>query len=75
MGAQVLRSRCVSGVYELATFLMHPGGPAVWGRDFQAAIMAHDAPGYGHLVAAFHSEVGPLNTGSAALLHTSWWSP
>lgn len=56
------------GVYELATFLMRPGGPAVWGRDFQAAVMAHDAPGYGHLVAAFHSEVGPLNT-----VHALWW--
>lgn len=50
---------------------MRPGGPAVWGRDFQASVMAHDAPGYGHLVAAFHNEVGPLNTGSACHLQIS----
>ncbi|KAM9357206.1 protein NipSnap homolog 3A isoform 2-T2 [Symphorus nematophorus] len=56
------------GVYELSTFLMRPGGPAVWGNAFQAAAMAHDAPGYGKLVGAFHSEVGLLNR-----VHTLWW--
>lgn len=57
-------TRCVSGVYELDSFQMRPGGPAVWGRDFQAAVTAHDAPGYGKLVGAFHSEFGLLNRGT-----------
>ncbi|XP_028272357.1 protein NipSnap homolog 3A [Parambassis ranga] len=56
------------GVYELASFQMRPGGPAVWGEDFQAAISSHDAPGYGKLVGAFHSEFGQLNR-----VHALWW--
>lgn len=55
---------CVSGMYELASYQMRPGGPAVWGDAFRAAVTTHDAPGYGKLVGAFHSEVGPLNTGT-----------
>lgn len=55
--------RCVSGVYELVSFQMRPGGPAVWGKDFQAAATAHDAPGYGKLLGVFHSEFGLLNRG------------
>lgn len=43
---------------------MHPGGPAVWGKAFQAALTARDAPGYGNLLGAFHSEVGLLNRGT-----------
>lgn len=54
----------VSGVYELATFQMQPGGPAVWGDAFQASITSHDAPGYGKLLGAFHSEFGALNRGT-----------
>ncbi|XP_039669036.1 protein NipSnap homolog 3A [Perca fluviatilis] len=49
------------GVYELVSYLMRPGGPAVWGDAFQAAVTSHDAPGYGKLVGAFHSEFGLLN--------------
>uniref|UniRef100_A0A3B5MDK4 NIPSNAP domain-containing protein n=1 Tax=Xiphophorus couchianus TaxID=32473 RepID=A0A3B5MDK4_9TELE len=56
------------GVFELATFRMRPGGPAVWGGAFQAAMSAHDAPGYGKLLGAFHSEFGLLNR-----VHALWW--
>ncbi|XP_068596244.1 protein NipSnap homolog 3A [Brachionichthys hirsutus] len=56
------------GVFELVSFQMRPGGPAVWGSDFQAAINAHDAPGYGKLVGAFHTEFGTLNR-----VHALWW--
>lgn len=50
-------------MYELVSFQMRPGGPAVWGEDFQAAAAAHDAPGYGKLLGVFHSEFGLLNRG------------
>ncbi|XP_018615098.1 protein NipSnap homolog 3B-like [Scleropages formosus] len=56
------------GVYELVTFQMKPGGPAVWGKAFQAAVSAHAKTGYSHLVGAFHSEFGPLNR-----VHVLWW--
>ncbi|TDH07276.1 hypothetical protein EPR50_G00104310 [Perca flavescens] len=56
------------GVYELVSYLMRPGGPAVWGEAFQAAVTSHDAPGYGKLVGAFHSEFGLLNR-----VHALWW--
>ncbi|XP_061100752.1 protein NipSnap homolog 3A-like isoform X1 [Conger conger] len=56
------------GVYELATFQMRPGGPAVWGEAFQAAVTTHARPGYAHLVGVFHSEVGRLNR-----VHVLWW--
>ncbi len=51
-------------MYELVSFQMRPGGPAIWGNDFQAAVNAHDALGYGKLVGAFHSEFGLLNRGT-----------
>ncbi|XP_038142623.1 protein NipSnap homolog 3A [Cyprinodon tularosa] len=56
------------GVYELVTFQMRPGGPAVWGSAFQASMTSHDAPGYGTLLGAFHSEFGLLNR-----VHALWW--
>ncbi|KAM6923411.1 protein NipSnap homolog 3A [Xenentodon cancila] len=56
------------GAYEVATFQMRPGGPAVWGSTFQAAVTSHDAPGYGKLLGAFHSEFGRLNR-----VHALWW--
>ncbi|KAM3612915.1 uncharacterized protein V6R79_016911 [Siganus canaliculatus] len=56
------------GVYELASFNMRPGGPAVWGSAFQAAVTAHDAPGYGKLLGAFHNEFGRQNK-----VHALWW--
>ncbi|KAF3694289.1 Protein NipSnap -like protein 3B [Channa argus] len=56
------------GVYELASYQMRPGGPAVWGKPFQAAVTAHDAPGYAKLVGVFHSEFGQLNR-----VHALWW--
>lgn len=51
-------------MYELVSFQMRPGGPAVWGNAFQAAVTTHDAPGYGKLVGAFSSEFGLLNRGT-----------
>lgn len=56
------------GVYELVSYMMRPGGPAVWGDTFQAAINSHDAPGYGKLIGAFHNEFGPMNR-----VHALWW--
>ncbi|KAJ8247644.1 hypothetical protein GJAV_G00248630 [Gymnothorax javanicus] len=56
------------GVYELATFQMRPGGPAVWGQVFQGAVSTHARPGYAHLVGVFHSEFGLLNR-----VHVLWW--
>lgn len=56
-------------MYELVSYQMCPGGPAVWGQDFQAAVTAHDAPGYAKLVGAFHSEFGQLNRGKAPPEH------
>uniref|UniRef100_A0A672P240 Nipsnap homolog 3A (C. elegans) n=1 Tax=Sinocyclocheilus grahami TaxID=75366 RepID=A0A672P240_SINGR len=46
---------------ELATFQMKPGGPAVWGRAFQAAVGTHTGSGYAHAIGVFHSEFGQLN--------------
>ncbi|KAM6952759.1 protein NipSnap homolog 3A [Lycodopsis pacificus] len=56
------------GVYELVSFQMRPGGPAVWGNAFQAAVTSHDAPGYGKLVGVFNSECGMLNR-----VYALWW--
>ncbi|KAG9345504.1 hypothetical protein JZ751_008648 [Albula glossodonta] len=52
----------------MATFQMKPGGPAVWGKAFQASISTHAKAGYSHLVGAFHSEFGLLNR-----VHVLWW--
>ncbi|XP_076861860.1 protein NipSnap homolog 3A isoform X2 [Brachyhypopomus gauderio] len=56
------------GVYELVSFQMKPGGPAVWGEVFHAAVNTHAAPGYGHPVGVFHAELGCLNR-----VHVLWW--
>ncbi|KAI5626862.1 protein NipSnap-like 3A [Silurus asotus] len=56
------------GVYELVSFQMKPGGPAVWGQSFQGAVCTHAAPGYAYPVGVFHSEFGLLNR-----LHVLWW--
>lgn len=56
------------GVYELVSFQMKPGGPAVWGPTFQGAVGAHSAPGYAYPVGVFHSEFGLLNR-----VHILWW--
>lgn len=42
---------------------MKPGGPAVWGEAFQAAVTTHAAPGYALPVGVFHTEFGLLNRG------------
>lgn len=52
------------GVYELATFQMKPGGPALWGDAFKRAINAHVDLGYAKLVGVFHTEYGLLNRGT-----------
>lgn len=56
------------GVYEWVTFQMKPGGPALWGEAFQAAINAHINTGYTKLIGVFHTEYGFLNTGTAGFL-------
>ncbi|XP_069779654.1 protein NipSnap homolog 3A isoform X2 [Narcine bancroftii] len=56
------------GVYELVSYQMVPGGPAVWGKAFQKAVSAHDHVGYCKLVGVFHSEFGQLNR-----VHALWW--
>lgn len=56
------------GVFELSTFQMRPGGPAVWGAAFQAAVSAHAGVGYAWPVGVFHNEFGPLNQ-----VHVLWW--
>lgn len=53
------------GVYELATFQMKPGGPALWGNAFKRAVNAHVELGYSTLVGVFHTEYGALNRGTA----------
>ncbi|XP_008071656.1 protein NipSnap homolog 3A-like [Carlito syrichta] len=58
-----------AGVYELATFQMKPGGPALWGDAFKRAITAHVNLGYSKLVGVFHTEYGDLNR-----VHVLWWN-
>ncbi|XP_053909450.1 protein NipSnap homolog 3A isoform X2 [Cuculus canorus] len=57
------------GVYEWVTFQMKPGGPALWGEAFQAAINAHIHTGYTKLIGVFHTEYGLLNR-----VHVIWWN-
>ncbi|XP_077201503.1 protein NipSnap homolog 3A-like [Paroedura picta] len=57
------------GVYELVTFQMKPGGPAVWGQSFKAAISTHLKSGYTKLIGVFHTEYGHLNR-----VHVLWWN-
>ncbi|XP_063044124.1 protein NipSnap homolog 3A [Engraulis encrasicolus] len=56
------------GVYELASFQMRPGGPAVWGAAFEAAVSAHANGGYALPLGVFHNEFGDLNQ-----VHVLWW--
>ncbi|XP_036033115.1 protein NipSnap homolog 3B-like isoform X1 [Onychomys torridus] len=57
------------GFYELATFLMKPGGPALWGEPFERAVTAHAKQGYAELIGVFHTEYGKLNR-----VHVLWWN-
>lgn len=62
------------GVYEWITFQVKPGGPALWGEAFQAAINAHVNTGYAKLIGVFHTECGLLNTGTTQfLIETLEW--
>ncbi|XP_061489201.1 protein NipSnap homolog 3B-like isoform X1 [Rhineura floridana] len=56
------------GVYELVTYQLKPGGPALWGKSFKAAIDAHVSKDYAKLIGIFHTEYGLLNT-----VHVLWW--
>ncbi|XP_066221733.1 protein NipSnap homolog 3A [Saccopteryx leptura] len=58
-----------AGVYELVTFQMKPGGPALWGDAFKRAINAHVNLGYSKLVGVFYTEYGALNR-----VHVLWWN-
>ncbi|XP_012669818.1 protein NipSnap homolog 3A isoform X1 [Clupea harengus] len=66
--SKIQRAPKEGGVYELASFQMRPGGPAVWGPAFEAAVSAHSAVGYALPVGVFHSEFGPTNR-----MHVLWW--
>ncbi|XP_032274941.1 protein NipSnap homolog 3A [Phoca vitulina] len=57
------------GIYELATFQMKPGGPALWGDPFKRAVHTHINRGYTKLVGVFHAEYGVLNR-----VHVLWWN-
>lgn len=57
------------GVYEMVSFQMKPGGPALWGDAFKAAIFAHVRTGYTKLIGVFHTEYGLLNK-----VHVLWWN-
>ncbi|XP_075066564.1 protein NipSnap homolog 3A [Mixophyes fleayi] len=57
------------GVYELVSFQFKPGGPAVWGKAFRAAISTHVNTGYTKLVGVFNTEYGSLNQ-----VHVLWWN-
>ncbi|KAM5194325.1 protein NipSnap homolog 3A-like [Mantella aurantiaca] len=57
------------GVYELVTYKFKPGGPAVWGKAFRAAISTHVNHGYTKLVGIFNTEYGLLNQ-----VHVLWWN-
>ncbi|XP_068962203.1 protein NipSnap homolog 3A isoform X2 [Petaurus breviceps papuanus] len=56
------------GFYELVTFQMKPGGPALWGEHFQKAVNIHVQVGYSKLIGVFHTEYGTLNR-----VHVLWW--
>lgn len=57
----------ILGVYELATFQMKPGGPALWGDPFKRAVHTHVNRGYTKLVGVFHAEYGVLNRGTVSI--------
>ncbi|KAM4809886.1 protein NipSnap homolog 3A-like isoform 2-T2 [Rhinophrynus dorsalis] len=57
------------GVYEMVSFKFNPGGPAVWGDAFRAAISTHVNTGYTRLVGVFNTEYGLLNQ-----VHVIWWN-
>lgn len=67
----------ILGVYELVTFLMKPGGPALWGEAFERAVNAHVNQGYAKLIGVFHSEYGILNRGTDVHFFSNfyvyWW--
>ncbi|XP_056624974.1 protein NipSnap homolog 3A isoform X1 [Triplophysa dalaica] len=66
--SQIQKPPKEGGVYELATFQMKPGGPAVWGQVFQKAVGTRTGSGYAQSLGVFHSEFGQLNQ-----VHVLWW--
>uniref|UniRef100_UPI00358F7D67 protein NipSnap homolog 3B-like isoform X3 n=1 Tax=Myxine glutinosa TaxID=7769 RepID=UPI00358F7D67 len=65
-----IQSPAGEGVYELVVFRMKPGGPAMWGKAFQAALTTHANVSYCTLVGVFHAEFGALNQ-----VHVLWKHP
>ncbi|XP_053312463.1 protein NipSnap homolog 3A-like [Spea bombifrons] len=63
-----LRQPEKQGVYELVTFQLKPGGLAIWGDAFRAAISAYVNTSYTELVGVFNTEYGSLNQ-----VHVLWW--
>ncbi|XP_067839713.1 protein NipSnap homolog 3A isoform X2 [Heptranchias perlo] len=63
-----MKTSSTKGVYELVSYQMIPGGPAVWGQAFQKTVNAHVNVGYCKLIGVFHSEFGLRNK-----VHTLWW--
>ncbi|KAM6169809.1 protein NipSnap homolog 3A-like [Rhynchocyon petersi] len=57
------------GIYELVTFQMKPGGPALWGDAFRRAISSHVNLNYSKLIGVFHTEYGLLNR-----VRVLWWN-
>ncbi|XP_075416372.1 protein NipSnap homolog 3A [Tenrec ecaudatus] len=57
------------GVYELVTFQMKPGGPALWADAFHKAVHCHVNLQYNKLIGVFHTEYGELNR-----VHVLWWN-
>lgn len=51
---------------------MKPGGPALWGEAFRAAINAHINTGYTTLIGVFHTEYGLLNRGTCSIVATEF---
>ena len=50
-----------NGVFELITYTMKMGGPAVWDRKLKSSIDAHVRLGYASLVGVWYSDLGNHN--------------
>ncbi|KAG7277948.1 hypothetical protein CRUP_022118 [Coryphaenoides rupestris] len=74
--SQIQKPPKEGGVYELATFQMHPGGPAVWGKAFQATVCSRATPGYGHSFTLCGGTRVPTTALPSAIKPTKtpgWW--
>ncbi|XP_029460228.1 protein NipSnap homolog 3A-like [Rhinatrema bivittatum] len=57
-----------AGMYEMVTFQMKQGGPAIWGEAFKTIINTHVSTDYNKLIGVFHTEYGLLSK-----VHVLWW--